>query len=1110
VLKIRRCHLSCVGNRNARFSPVGLDFTADNGHGASNILVFLENGGGKTTLAAFLYLTLWPEQNQFLLKKAKDSQVRVASYLMPGQTAFAVLECETRVAGLLDEPVIRVIGQVLLRRDTSDRSPVNRHFFTFIPRAGLTFADLPIHGINGQRASLSFEEFGAWLKQKQVEFPCVELWESKSVEEYLKKLREIHAEPELVRVQVDLNKREGGIKDHFKEHCADSRKFVHTLLDLALQSAKGDETAGVLGKFLAEWQNVGHLEDETDFCEKFAAALSTLADAQNRWTKSDERLQSWRNRAAGLWRALNSKVDELRRAQSEAEESLREIKRRTTDAKRDVDNSNHHVISYELEWLELRAAEATADATEAEQRCQEARRADHVAKLAVLLGEIERRRRNLEAKRRVLEEKQAELTPLLDKLNALGAAFAARLGNEITEVEGESSAAAISLNEEQERATTLENAERALAIERNGHERTIEEVRNFFERRRYQRDQLGESKWLEPNERVEDGRARWTALKEAEQTNVTEQRQRHAQLGRRLSELGGERARIEREAAKAEGEANQLQSKVNEAQQKRSTICRHDLVLAYFGEDFDPLRHGAEEDLAKKQADAFHALLNHQLDLAVLERNREGIGRYQVLPPPRDVEAVLRQLTNANIEAISGLRYLADTCGCDEAERIIRTDPARYAGVLVSTKDWDRVATLGWPEVTQPVEISTFPEKFVVEEAPVRKVVLPTRAAFEKAEANRRALRLEDEVAAAKRQLEGRRTEYDNIGNVLTLLRAFVEQYGDGQLAELDRDLQAKLRHAEALRNRSGELQGEMETTSSEQQVARDAELASLEVLQTKIEPALSAVNRFVADFEDKADGMRLSETAAQTRLLAIEDEEISLKGERETCKGEITTKQQQVFRLQEKVRQLRTEIGGIHYEQAALDQKLFAQSVDDLRSSYQQQRLLYEGQQDSEAKVEIRAGEEVLESKRSDLSRQLKDVTEAAVQKIAEAHHYSGERLREQSELAARQLDDAVNFRAAKNAERDTAKSQYGEKERNAPEGGKRRFPEREIRPRTSSEAFVLLEQGRHLLRTRQEAKQNLDEQVRSLGEQAKEFEKSGSDYEAQRNLLDAFQALE
>src|SRR5438270_9700203 len=169
MLKIRKCHLAAVGNRNARFSPVNLDFTSD--AGAGNSVVFLENGGGKTTLAAFLYLTLWPEQSHFLLKKAKDSQTRVADYLMPGQTAYCVLECETRVTGLAEQPIVRIIGQAFLRRDATDRSPIQRHFFTFLPGAGLNFDDLPIHGVNARKTSLSLDDFRAWLREQRSKCP---------------------------------------------------------------------------------------------------------------------------------------------------------------------------------------------------------------------------------------------------------------------------------------------------------------------------------------------------------------------------------------------------------------------------------------------------------------------------------------------------------------------------------------------------------------------------------------------------------------------------------------------------------------------------------------------------------------------------------------------------------------------------------------------------------------------------------------------------------------------------------------------------------------------------------------------------------------------------
>ena len=1108
MLKIRRCHLSCVGNRSARFSPVSLDFTKDDG--AGNSVVFLENGGGKTTLAAFLYLTLLPEQNQFLLKKAKDSQVRVASYLMPGQTAYSILECETRVAGLQDEPVVRVIGQVLRRRDASDRSPVDRHFFTFLPRDGMGFADLPIHGINGHSDSLSYDDFRAWLKAQPTKFPAAELWEGSSVEEYIKKLREIHAEPELVRVQVDLNKREGGIDEHFKERCADSRRFVHTLLDLALQSAKGEETVGVLGTFLAEWQNVGHLEDETAFCDDFAAALATLADAHDRWMQSDKRHRDCQRRAGGLWQSLNRRVDELKQQHGETTEALRTAKNQATEAKREVDNSYHHTVSYELEWLELRVKEAAHDAADAEEKCKQAERADRLAKLALLLGEIERRRRDLEARRRIFQEKQAELAPLLAKLHSLGAAFAARLVDEQKRLESDSTEANDSLKAEQERDGNLEKAQKDLAVEGSNHERTLAEVKSFFDRRRNQRDQLGDKELLDPNERAEDGRIRWDSRRQVEEANVTEQRQRRQQFDQRFTELNNERARIQGEAATAESEVTQFQSKLDEARQERSHIVTHDLVVAHFPGEFDPLRHGAEEDVARKQADVFHVLLNLRLDLATLQRNREGIAQYQVLPPPRDVESILQRLREAGVEAWPGLRYLAETCACEEAESLIRADPARFAGILVSPKHWDKVATLAWPEITQPVELSPYPDKFSTTEQPDRRVVVPTRAAFEKAEANRRSLRLEDETSSTQRQLDERRAEYDGLGHVLTRLRAFVARYGDGKLATLERDLQAKQRHAEALQTHIGQLKQEIQNTNAEREAARQSELASLDQLQNSIRPALNAIERFITDVESKIDEMRGREGTAQTRLAAIETDSKSLADQRETCKQTVATIQQQVFDLRQQLNKVRDELNGIHHRDAIADSELLAQSVETLRSSYQEQREFYEGKQDLQAQVEIKAAEQVVASMQRNFSAQLNDVAEAEVDTLAKQFDYAEVKLREQADSAAQKLGQAIRYRARKDADSDAARNESNDKERKAPEGGKRRYPENETRPLTSAEAFAMLERGRSLYEQRQLRKQEVDENVRSLGERASGLEKQASDYEIQRNLLDRFKELE
>jgi DNA repair exonuclease SbcCD ATPase subunit len=549
-----------------------------------------------------------------------------------------------------------------------------------------------------------------------------------------------------------------------------------------------------------------------------------------------------------------------------------------------------------------------------------------------------------------------------------------------------------------------------------------------------------------------------------------------------------------------------LQAKFDEVQQERAYITTHDFILSHFGDQFDPLRNGADEDVARKQADVFHVLLNLRLDLATLQRNREGIEQYQVLPPPRDVESVLERLRQAGVEASPGLRYLADTCNCEEAERVIRADSARYAGVLVSPKHWEKLATLAWPEVTQPVEVSTYPDKFSDAEQAERRIVVPTRAAFDKGEASRRSLRLEDEQATTQRQIAERRSEYDGLGQVLNRVRAFIGKCGDGKLATLERDLQAKQRHAQALQTHIEQLKQQIRETTAEREAASKSELASLDELQSAIRPALNSIERFITDVESKIDEMRTRENATQVRLAAIERQSKLLTGQRETCKQSIATIQQRVFDIKQQLNNARNELNGIHHRDAAVDTELAAQPLETLRASYHEQRQFYEGKQDMQAQVEIKAAEQVVATMQRGFTSQLNDIAQPEVDSLAKQSDYAEVKLRELADAAATTLNQAINHRARKEAESETAKNDSNDKERKAPEGGKRRFPEGETRPRTSAEAATLLERGRALHEQRQARKQEVDEKVSALVEAVGVLEKQAAEYEGQRNLLDRF----
>jgi hypothetical protein len=65
MARLARIHFAGLGTDSARFNPVTLDFRDPQGH-ANHAVMWLRNGGGKTTMLSFLYSTLRPHSNDWL------------------------------------------------------------------------------------------------------------------------------------------------------------------------------------------------------------------------------------------------------------------------------------------------------------------------------------------------------------------------------------------------------------------------------------------------------------------------------------------------------------------------------------------------------------------------------------------------------------------------------------------------------------------------------------------------------------------------------------------------------------------------------------------------------------------------------------------------------------------------------------------------------------------------------------------------------------------------------------------------------------------------------------------------------------------------------------
>jgi hypothetical protein len=101
MYKLARMHLDSVGSNAARFSNLTLDFT-DVDHHPLDTIVWLRNGGGKTSLLSLLFSLFLPNRRDFL--GARDDRKTLGDYVLSGDTAHILCEWQTPTAPSLPPP----------------------------------------------------------------------------------------------------------------------------------------------------------------------------------------------------------------------------------------------------------------------------------------------------------------------------------------------------------------------------------------------------------------------------------------------------------------------------------------------------------------------------------------------------------------------------------------------------------------------------------------------------------------------------------------------------------------------------------------------------------------------------------------------------------------------------------------------------------------------------------------------------------------------------------------------------------------------------------------------------------------------------------------------
>ncbi len=1017
MARLLRLHFASIGHRDARLAPLTLDFRhaggADPTGRAADTVLWLRNGGGKSSILNLFYSVFRPSAREFLGSSAEGRARKLSDYVQARDLAFVVSEWDVAPPDGLElfataPEHVRVVGQVLAwkgQRRSADLGNLRRLFFSLrADREGaLGFDALPIHGL-GEPAE-SFDVFRQWLREVSHEHAAHELVFTENQTTWLAHLEDVGLDPELFRYQLRMNQREGAADEMFRFNR--DVDFVRFLIELALTPKTAD---GIAQNLQAQQDNLRMRPVwllERRFVSEAIGEVEGLASGVRGLRAAEADLARATNEVAALASGLDARAE----VGSEDAARAREAATEAREAARLAGN----LRDLRLRWS--RGLERLAlgyDVTEAEGALQGAQR-----RLEELREELARGRaaealvavRAREAERRELKDALArereELEPLRLAACARGEVLCRlldraveRLDDEAREQRRQAEDGVRAADEASERHTVArERAARASA------------ERDRIDDRIAARDRARESLLgrgaVERREAAADAAERWRAfVEERGQAEASASRERE-ELGAQLEATADRREVVVAARAEAARAAADLGERLEAALAWRDRLSG-DPRLRELEEVREPDLEavGLIDRLRRRARGSRTQLFASRVEGAEDARSLEWLKERGLLPSPVDVRRVVDAITATGQAAHAGPEYLAQNLRPEEVAELLAADPARFGGVIVTTSAaLERAASVTVAGLRAPVQV-TLLERLVAEAAASSAhVLLPDAALWDRSAADDRRATLT--ASAAKRAQDERRLADDEaaLTELAGELRRFLDAHGAGGIVRLERradDAKEQVQRADAelkeLEERQGRLRGERAAAVDRETRARQE--------RERGSRALEAVERFLAEHEAGLAEARERKDALAVAIRGWLEEAQREREEAERRRSDASSAIERALDRERDARARREERAAVAHRDAASAPEPSV-SLEEARVAYQTASRRYEGElSDSRIQWQIEQCEAALAELRAGYEHHARGLDQAQIERLADR----ADRVAELARVEAAASEQAVS----------------------------------------------------------------------------------------------------
>jgi len=366
-LRLARVFMRGVGPASARYDPLLVDFRNPAGE-ADHTVLWLRNGGGKTTFERLVFHVLAWEQAKGIGKEDKVRPGGIEYLLGPDDVGHVVLEWVRA-----DVPDARALITGLVcqlkpgtghRRDEDGnlkrlRADVERRFYAFHASD-----DVGLGAIAGAQVSdgrrLSLSAYMKALDSLNGSHPHVRIETTASVGEWTTMLEDRGLDGELFRYQVHMNQGEGGA-DQVIARAATNEQFVDFVLRAVTPPADVADVRAQFERYREELAQMPVLRRRRAFVAALHETMARLATAHEGERAAESAVQTAEADARALHGRFVTAAERDEERRNRAAEEQEQLRRRRTDA--DTARKRHNE---EAAWLDHWATEHRLAAVTAE------------------------------------------------------------------------------------------------------------------------------------------------------------------------------------------------------------------------------------------------------------------------------------------------------------------------------------------------------------------------------------------------------------------------------------------------------------------------------------------------------------------------------------------------------------------------------------------------------------------------------------------------------------------------------------------------------------------------------------------------------------------------